>query len=89
MRIACADIGTNSARLLIADVGESFGLNELAHIHRTIRLGEGVDAHGAISDAAMDRLVQALSEFSKIADPLGNYETQRSRYLDNRVSVFV
>lgn len=75
MRIACADIGTNSARLVIADVDESFGLNTLAHIHRTIRLGEGVDARGAISDAAMDRLVEALSEFSALADSYGASRT--------------
>lgn len=64
MRIACIDVGTNSARLLIADVGGPRNLRTIAHFQRTIRLGEGVDANGMINSSAMDRLVDTLEQYS-------------------------
>ena len=67
MRVACVDVGTNSARLLIADVVGAYDLKTQAHVHRIIRLGEGVDASGRVSDAALDRLAAALNEFAVTA----------------------
>ena len=49
MRVAVVDIGTNSTRLLIADVNPSSGtLEELVRHSRVTRLGDGVDANGSL-----------------------------------------
>ncbi len=64
MRVAVVDIGTNSTRLLIADVDRQTGaLEQLARESRVTRLGEGVDATGALSDAAIDRVTSTLADY--------------------------
>ena len=64
MHVAVVDIGTNSTRLLIADVDRESGeLQELARRSEVTRLGEGVDASGSLSDAAIDRVLKVLSEY--------------------------
>lgn len=66
-RLAAIDCGTNSIRLLIADVTReengSLNIVELQRTMKIVRLGEGVDATGAFHDAALDRVKQALGEF--------------------------
>ena len=44
MRVAAADIGTNSTRLLVADVGSDGSVAEVERLLEITRLGEGVDA---------------------------------------------
>jgi exopolyphosphatase/guanosine-5'-triphosphate,3'-diphosphate pyrophosphatase len=57
---AALDLGTNNCRLLIAcPAGDGFRVVD--SFSRIIRLGEGISATGAISDAAMDRAISALS----------------------------
>lgn len=64
MRVAVVDIGTNSTRLLIADVEPaSRALRELVRQSRVTRLGEGVDASGALADAAIDRVLATLADY--------------------------
>ncbi|HXP38442.1 MAG TPA: Ppx/GppA phosphatase family protein [Solirubrobacteraceae bacterium] len=64
MHVAVVDIGTNSTRLLIADVDRDSGeLHELARRSEVTRLGEGVDASGSLSDAAIDRVLKVLAEY--------------------------
>jgi exopolyphosphatase/guanosine-5'-triphosphate,3'-diphosphate pyrophosphatase len=64
VHVAVVDIGTNSTRLLIADVDRDSGeLRELARRSEVTRLGEGVDASGSLSDAAVDRVLKVLSEY--------------------------
>ena len=59
MRVAALDCGTNSVRLLIADVtGDT--LADVARRMRIVRLGEGVDATGRLAPAAIERTRQAL-----------------------------
>jgi exopolyphosphatase / guanosine-5'-triphosphate,3'-diphosphate pyrophosphatase len=80
-RVAAIDCGTNSIRLLIADlttedhperfVGSS-GIHQqppLADVTRQmriVRLGEGVDRTGRLSDAALDRTMTALKEYADL-----------------------
>ena len=64
MRVAVVDIGTNSTRLLIGDVRESGAITELLRRTRVTRLGEGVDATGALSDAAIARVLATLDEYA-------------------------
>ena len=61
-RVAAIDCGTNSIRLLIADLEP--GLTELAREMRIVRLGEGVDRTGRLSAAALTRTMTALREYA-------------------------
>src|ERR1700712_3340373 len=68
MRVAVVDIGTNSTRLLIADVSPR---GEVAQLHResiVTRLGEGVDATGRLGDAPMQRVFATLGRYRGIID---------------------
>jgi exopolyphosphatase/guanosine-5'-triphosphate,3'-diphosphate pyrophosphatase len=64
MRVAVVDIGSNSTRLLVAEVDTDTGaLRELARDSRVTRLGEGVDANGSLSDAAVERVTNVLADY--------------------------
>jgi exopolyphosphatase/guanosine-5'-triphosphate,3'-diphosphate pyrophosphatase len=64
MRVAVVDIGSNSTRLLVAEVDPDTGsLQELARDSRVTRLGEGVDANGSLSDAAIGRVTNVLADY--------------------------
>jgi exopolyphosphatase/guanosine-5'-triphosphate,3'-diphosphate pyrophosphatase len=64
MRVAVVDIGSNSTRLLVAEVDTDTGaLQELARDSRVTRLGEGVDANGSLSDAAIERVTNVLADY--------------------------
>ena len=65
--VVAVDCGTNSTRLLIAD---SKGV-PLERKMRITRLGEGVDATGALGADAMDRCLSALREFRRQMDQFG------------------
>ena len=57
--LAALDLGTNNCRLLVARPrGDTFRVVDA--FSRIVRLGEGVDASGALSEAAMDRTIEAL-----------------------------
>jgi exopolyphosphatase/guanosine-5'-triphosphate,3'-diphosphate pyrophosphatase len=61
-RVAVVDIGTNSTRLLVAEVDG--GLRELARESIVTRLGEGVEATGRLGDEPMARVFAALDSFA-------------------------
>jgi exopolyphosphatase/guanosine-5'-triphosphate,3'-diphosphate pyrophosphatase len=63
MRAAVVDIGTNSTRLLIADVTPDGAMAEIVRRSVVTRLGAGVDAGGALSEEGRERVLAALSEF--------------------------
>lgn len=67
VRVGAVDCGTNSIRLLIAEgiPGEP-GLTDVVREMRIIRLGEGVDATGRISDGAISRARTALTDYTAI-----------------------
>lgn len=71
MRIAVADLGTNSTRLLVADVAPDGRLTQLERRTEVTRLGEGVDANGRLSPEAMRRVYDALARYREIADTAG------------------
>jgi exopolyphosphatase / guanosine-5'-triphosphate,3'-diphosphate pyrophosphatase len=62
-RVAVVDIGTNSTRLLVADVSPAGQVSELVRRSTVTRLGEGVDASGSLSAAAVDRVFSTLEEY--------------------------
>jgi exopolyphosphatase/guanosine-5'-triphosphate,3'-diphosphate pyrophosphatase len=63
---AVVDLGTNSARLMIAHV-ESGSITADLKTLRTVRIGEGMVDKGCIVPAAAVRCAQALREFMDIA----------------------
>jgi exopolyphosphatase/guanosine-5'-triphosphate,3'-diphosphate pyrophosphatase len=69
MRVAVVDIGTNSTRLLIADVDPSRGVvEEVFRRSEVTRLGSGVDAEGTLSEPAIARVLSALADFRVVID---------------------
>lgn len=68
MRIAVADLGTNSTRLLVADVSPDGRLTQLERHTTVTRLGEGVDGSGRLAPQAMERVYAALARYAEIAD---------------------
>lgn len=54
------DLGTNNCRLLVAKPN-SGGFRVIDSFSRIVRLGEGVSQSGLLSEAAMDRTVEALA----------------------------
>lgn len=69
-RIAVVDLGTNSTRLLIADV-EGDRLDELDRRTTVTRLGDGIDVSGLLDDDAMKRVFHALAEYRQAVDDHG------------------
>ena len=71
MRRAVVDIGTNSTRLLIADV-EDGGISDVVERQTEItRLGAGVDADGSLNDEAMGRVYKVLDGYKEMIDRHG------------------
>lgn len=69
MRTAAIDCGTNSIRLLIADVADDGRtLTDVVRLMRVVRLGEGVDTTGRLSDAALERTFAAAREYAGLID---------------------
>ncbi|WP_286014098.1 MULTISPECIES: Ppx/GppA phosphatase family protein [Nocardia] len=62
-RVAAVDCGTNSIRLLIADVGADGRLSDVHREMRIVRLGQGVDATGELHPEAIERTRAALHDY--------------------------
>jgi exopolyphosphatase / guanosine-5'-triphosphate,3'-diphosphate pyrophosphatase len=65
-RVAAIDCGTNSLRLLIADV--DVARHQLTDIERRmeiVRLGQGVDATGMLAPEALERTLRALADYAR------------------------
>jgi exopolyphosphatase/guanosine-5'-triphosphate,3'-diphosphate pyrophosphatase len=71
MRVAVVDVGTNSTRLLIADVDGDRSLTEVDRRSIVTRLGEDVDATGRLADPAMDRVRAVLEQYRAAIDEAG------------------
>jgi exopolyphosphatase/guanosine-5'-triphosphate,3'-diphosphate pyrophosphatase len=63
-RVAGIDCGTNSIRLLIADVDDAGRLHDVVRRMEVVRLGEGVDRTGRLSEAALERTRVALADYT-------------------------
>jgi exopolyphosphatase/guanosine-5'-triphosphate,3'-diphosphate pyrophosphatase len=66
-RVGVIDIGTNSTRLLVAEV-EGATLRELDRRSTVTRLGEGLEASGRLSDAAIQRVTDTIARYRQIID---------------------
>jgi exopolyphosphatase/guanosine-5'-triphosphate,3'-diphosphate pyrophosphatase len=72
-RVAAVDLGTNSTRLLVADV-EGGRVDALVRRTTVTRLGEGVDAGRRLLPAAIARVHAALRDYRRELDALGASE---------------
>lgn len=70
MRVAAVDCGTNSVRLLVADVGER-GLTDVERRMEIVRLGQGVDRTGRLAPEALERTFGAMRGYRKLIDQHG------------------
>ena len=89
-RVAAIDCGTNSIRLLVADVDEVSGnLTDVVRTMRVVRLGEGIDRTGEFSDGALERTFAACDEYAGLlaahaSPPLRFVATSATRDAGNR-----
>tara|TARA_A100001037_G_scaffold292956_1_gene308950 strand:+ start:1561 stop:2490 length:930 start_codon:yes stop_codon:yes gene_type:complete len=73
-KVAAIDCGTNSTRLLIAEIGDNGQYEILNRRQEVTRLGEGVDATGNLNGEAIDRVLATLMSFREILDAEGIQE---------------
>ena len=96
-RVAAIDCGTNSIRLLVADVTvHGDGTRDLADVHREmriVRLGQGVDATGRLADEALERTREAVADYAATTREQGAASvrmvaTSATRDAENREDFF-
>ncbi|NGN66262.1 Ppx/GppA family phosphatase [Streptomyces sp. A7024] len=89
-RVAAIDCGTNSIRLLVADVQPDTGkLVDLDRRMQIVRLGQGVDRTGRLAPEALERTFAACREYAEIirghgAERVRFVATSASRDAENR-----
>lgn len=88
--VAAIDCGTNSIRLLITRPAPGgSGLQQLHREMRVVRLGEGVDATGSFSEAALERTFGAVDDYAVVIRRLLGTEEltdQRVRFVATSAS---
>ncbi|MBO3088940.1 Ppx/GppA family phosphatase [Cellulomonas dongxiuzhuiae] len=71
-RVAAIDCGTNSIRLLVADVDPVAGtLVDLERSNEVVRLGQGVDRTGLLAPEALERTLAATRRYHEVCEGLG------------------
>ena len=71
-RVAAIDCGTNSIRLLVADVDPAAGtLVDLERSNEVVRLGQGVDRTGLLAPEALERTLAATRRYHEVCRRLG------------------
>jgi exopolyphosphatase/guanosine-5'-triphosphate,3'-diphosphate pyrophosphatase len=88
VRVAAIDCGTNSIRLLVADVVDD-KLADVVREMRIVRLGQGVDRTGRLAPEALDRTRTALADYAEVisgrgAERVRMVATSATRDAENR-----
>jgi exopolyphosphatase / guanosine-5'-triphosphate,3'-diphosphate pyrophosphatase len=66
-RVAAVDCGTNTIKLLVADLDAEAGTeHELVREMRMVRLGQDVDRTGRLADEALERTFTAVDEYARL-----------------------
>jgi exopolyphosphatase / guanosine-5'-triphosphate,3'-diphosphate pyrophosphatase len=80
MRVAAIDCGTNSIRLLIADVPGAAGapLSDVHREMRVVRLGQGVDATGMLAPDALERTFAAVDDYAEL---IRTHQVEKIRFV--------
>jgi exopolyphosphatase/guanosine-5'-triphosphate,3'-diphosphate pyrophosphatase len=92
VRVAAIDCGTNSIRLLIADLADGV-LTEVDRRTLIVRLGQGVDATGAFAPEALERTFKVCDQYADAvlaagAERLRFVATSAARDVSNRDEFF-
>jgi exopolyphosphatase/guanosine-5'-triphosphate,3'-diphosphate pyrophosphatase len=74
MRVAAVDLGTNSTRLLVADV-EDGRIADVERDTRVTRLGEGVDTRRRLLPVPVTRVRNVLADYRRTIESLGSERT--------------
>ncbi|WP_329229676.1 Ppx/GppA family phosphatase [Streptomyces sp. NBC_01460] len=83
-RVAAIDCGTNSIRLLVADVDPATGdFTELDRRMEIVRLGQGVDRTGRLAPEALERTFGACRAYAAVIKELG---AERVRFVATSAS---
>ena len=76
-RVAAIDVGTNSTRLLVADIAGG-SIAEVERLLRITRLGDRVDASGELAEASMRRVLECVAGYAARARELSAERPLRS-----------
>ncbi|MGH9164227.1 MAG: HD domain-containing protein [Acidimicrobiales bacterium] len=71
MRIAAADLGSNSFHLLVADARPDGSFDPVFAEKEMLRLGDVVARHGRLTDEAVERALETVRRFRSLADNAG------------------
>jgi exopolyphosphatase / guanosine-5'-triphosphate,3'-diphosphate pyrophosphatase len=88
-RVAAVDCGTNTIKLLVADIDKDAGTqSDLVRELRIVRLGQDVDRTGRLADEALARVLAATDEYAAIVaahhvDAVRFVATSATRDADN------
>ncbi|WP_042403658.1 Ppx/GppA phosphatase family protein [Streptacidiphilus carbonis] len=83
-RVAAIDCGTNSIRLLVADLDPDTGeLHDLDRRMTIVRLGQGVDRTGRLAPEALERTFTACREYAAV---IAEHGAQRVRFVATSAS---
>jgi len=82
VRVAAIDCGTNSIRLLIADITNGT-LTDVVRTMVIVRLGEGVDKTGEFSQAALERTFAAIETFAEL---ISKHQPEQVRFVATSAS---
>ena len=95
MRVAVIDIGTNTTRLLVADVTEG-NVTEVERRTTVTTLGEGLDATGRLADSAMERVTAAVAEYREaiengegLEDWIASWKAEEDAFLEERREILL
>jgi len=77
-RVAAIDCGTNTIKLLVADLDPDEG-RMVDHVRgtRMVRLGQGVDRSGRLAEAALERVFAAVDEYAAI---IAKHDVETTRF---------
>ncbi|MFJ8586015.1 exopolyphosphatase [Streptomyces sp. NPDC093595] len=83
-RVAAIDCGTNSIRLLVADIDPATGeVTDLDRRMTIVRLGQGVDRTGLLAPEALERTFAACREYAAV---IKEYGAERLRFVATSAS---
>ena len=83
-RVAAIDCGTNSIRLLIADIDDDGSrLHEITRLMEVVRLGQGVDRTGRFDPEALQRTLEATSRYAELCQ---RHQVQAIRFVATSAS---
>lgn len=67
-RVAAIDVGSNSIRLVVAEVGRASGITVIDEVKEQPRLATGIAQTGRLDPAAMERAIAALKRMKGVAE---------------------